>query len=134
MSFSRVVFKSASDHWATPVDVYAALNKEFSFNDDPCPLGGHGGLDREWGERTFVNPPYSEIAKWVKYAYEQSQEGKLIVMLIPARTDTRWWHEFVMKAKEIRFLRGRLKFGGAKHNAPFPSCVVVFTPARGRLG
>lgn len=126
MSFNKVMFSSASDHWATPKDVYDALDAEFHFNDDPCPIGGGGGLEREWGQRTFVNPPYSEIKEWVRYAYEQAQMGKTVVMLIPSRTDTRYWHNYVMKAKEIRFIKGRLKFGGSKNSAPFPSAIVVF--------
>ncbi len=127
---NKVIFSSASDHWSTPKEVYERLNDEFVFNDDPCPLGGCKGLCRDWGSSTFVNPPFSEIKNWVKYGFEQSQKGKTIVMLIPSRTDTRWWHEYVMKAKEIRFLKGRLKFGGAKHNAPFPSVIVVFKRVR----
>jgi len=126
MSFNKSMFSSVHDNWSTPKDTFNALNREFNFNDDPCPLGGTGGLDREWGGRTFVNPPYSDIAKWVAYAFEQSQKGKLVVMLIPSRTDTRWWHNYIMRAKEIRFIKGRLKFGGSKNSAPFPSCVVVF--------
>ena len=102
------------------------LHKEFGFNDDPCPIGGSGGLDRRWGSSTFVNPPYSEIQEWVKKGYEESQQGGVIVMLIPSRTDTRWWHDYVMKAKEIRFIKGRLRFGGQKNSAPFPSAIVVF--------
>ena len=78
------------------------------------------------GGRTFVNPPYSQIETWIKKGYEESQQDKLVVFLIPSRTDTRWWHEYVMKAAEIRFIKGRLKFEGGKHNAPFPSCVVIF--------
>lgn len=123
---SRVVFSSVSDHWSTPADTYADLDREFSFNDDPCVLGGTGGLDREWGSRTFCNPPYSKIADWVAYGHAQSKLGKTVVMLVPSRTETRWWHEHVMRASEIRFIRGRLKFSGHKHNAPFPSVVVVF--------
>lgn len=126
MTFNKVMFSSAHDNWSTPKDTYEALDWEFHFNDDPCPIGGGGGLDREWGSSTFVNPPYSEISKWVAYGYAQAQKGKTVVMLIPSRTDTRWWHDFVMKAKEIRFIKGRLKFDGAKFNAPFPSCVVIF--------
>lgn len=125
MTFNRSLFSSAHDNWSTPKDVYAALDKEFHFNDDPCPLGGVLGLDREWGTSTFVNPPYSEISKWVKYAYEQSQKGKTVVMLIPSRTDTKWWHEYCMKG-EIRFIKGRLKFGDAKNSAPFPSAIIIF--------
>lgn len=131
MSFNKVMFSSASDHWSTPADTYAALDKEFHFNDDPCPLGGVSGLEREWGSRTFVNPPYSEIKDWVKYGYEQAQKGKLVVMLIPSRTDTRWWHDYCMKG-EIRFIKGRLKFGGSKNSAPFPSAIVVFNPTQPR--
>lgn len=126
MTFNKVMFSSASDHWSTPKETYDALNKEFNFNDDPCPLGGVSGLNREWGFSTFVNPPYSDIKNWVAYGFNQSKKGKTIVMLIPSRTDTRWWHEYCMKAKEIRFIKGRLKFGGQKNNAPFPSAIVVF--------
>lgn len=123
------MFSSVSDHYSTPKDTYDSLNKEFHFNDDPCPIGGRGGLEREWGTRTFVNPPYSEISKWVQYGWEQAyhpQKRKTIVMLIPSRTDTRWWHEYVMKAKEIRFIKGRLKFGNSKNSAPFPSAIIIF--------
>lgn len=124
--FNRVMFSSASDHWSTPKETYDALNKEFKFNDDPCPIGGNSGLDRDWGSHTYVNPPYSEIQRWVRKSYEESQKGKTVVMLIPSRTDTRWWHDYCMKAKEIRFIKGRLKFGGSKNSAPFPSAVVIF--------
>lgn len=126
MVFNRTMFSSAHDDWSTPKDVYDGLNKEFGFTDDPAPLYGIGGLDRDWGVCTFVNPPYSKIKEWVKYAYEQHMGGRTVVMLIPSRTDTRWWHEYIMKANEIRFIKGRLKFGGCKNNAPFPSVVVVF--------
>ena len=126
MSFNKVMFSSAHDNWSTPKDVYEALDREFHFTDDPCPLGGGGGLDRVWGDSVYVNPPYSEIRLWVRYAYEQSLLGKVVVMLIPSRTDTRYWHDYVMKASEIRFIKGRLKFGGSKNNAPFPSAIVVF--------
>lgn len=126
MKGQRVLFSSASDHWATPTEVYDALNQEFKFTDDPCPLGGNGGLDRAWGGSTFVNPPYSEIGAWIKKGAQEAQAGKTVVFLIPSRTDTKWWHEFVMTATEIRFIKGRLKFGGAKNSAPFPSCVVIW--------
>ena len=122
----NVHFSSATDHWSTPKDVYAALHQEFNFNDDPCPLNGVGGLDRPWGGVTFVNPPYSKIKDWCKKAYQEYLNGKTVVMLIPSRTDTKYWHEYIMKASEIRFIKGRLKFGDAKNSAPFPSCIVVF--------
>jgi site-specific DNA-methyltransferase (adenine-specific) len=83
---------------------------------------------REWNSPCFVNPPYSEILPWMEKAALEARAGKTVVLLVPARTDTRWWHEFAMKAKEIRFIRGRLKFGNAKTGAPFPSAVVVFGP------
>jgi len=126
---TKVHFSSTTDHWSTPNKVYEELNKEFNFNDDPCPLHalqGVDGLSREWGASTFCNPPYSKIKEWVKYAYNQAIQGKTIVLLIPSRTDTRWWHEYVMKATEIRFCKGRLKFGYAKNSAPFPSAIVIW--------
>lgn len=88
--------------------------------------GGIDGLKIEWGESNFVNPPYSQLKLWCKKAYEEHKKGKTVVMLIPSRTDTAAWHDYCMKATEIRFIRGRLKFGDAKNSAPFPSAVVVF--------
>lgn len=87
------------------------------------------GLYINWGSRTFCNPPYSQIKYWIRKAWEESQLGKTVVLLIPSRTDTRWWHEYVMKG-EIRFIRGRLRFGSAKFNAPFPSAIVIFKGAK----
>jgi len=128
MADISVMFKSGNIHWSTPDDLYESLNNEFHFNDDPCPLKSKvDGLHREWGSRTFLNPPYgTEIGKWLGTAWLESLKGKIIVCLIPSRTDTKWWHDYVMKAQEIRFLKGRLKFGNAKNSAPFPSAVVVF--------
>lgn len=123
----KVMFSSTTDHWSTPISVYHELNKEFNFNDDPCPLHSYeDGLDRPWGSRTFVNPPYSDIKNWCKKAYEEYCCGQTVVMLIPSRTDTRYWHDYIMKATEIRFIKGRLKFGNAKNSAPFPNCIVIF--------
>lgn len=128
---NRVVFSSASDEWATPAETFAALDAEFQFADDACPLGGDSnGLMREWRSPCFVNPPYSDIGSWMEKAVLEWQAGKTVVLLVPSRTCTRWWHEHAMRASEIRFIRGRLKFGGAKINAPFPSCVVVFRGQR----
>jgi hypothetical protein len=126
---NRILFSSASDRWATPKAVFAALDDEFRFNFDPCPLDGSldglSPLYSDWnGKRVFCNPPYGPgIADWLK----RGLDATCAVFLIPARTDTRWFHELVMpNAREIRFLRGRLKFGEAKTSAPFPSMVVVF--------
>jgi site-specific DNA-methyltransferase (adenine-specific) len=121
-----VHFSSLTDEWKTPDSIYKKLNEEFGFDFDPCPLGGSDGLDIDWGRVNFINPPYSTLKAWCKKAYEEHLKGKTCVMLIPARTDTKAWHLYVMKAKEIRFIQGRLKFGNAKNSAPFPSCVVVF--------
>lgn len=126
-----VHFSSLTDHWSTPKDIYYKLDAEFHFDDDPCPLQGGGGLDRPWGSRTYVNPPYSQLKAWCKKAYEESLLGKTVVMLIPSRTDTAAWHDYVMKAAEIRFIRGRLKFGNSKNSAPFPSAIIVFNPSTG---
>ena len=124
---NRVLFSSASDEWATPTETFRALDAEFKFADDACPLGGdRNGLLREWSSPCFVNPPYSDIYPWMEKAKIEADAGKTVVLLVPSRTDTRWWHEFAMKASEIRFIRGRLKFGNAKTGAPFPSAVVVF--------
>jgi len=121
---------STTPNWATPKWLYEELNKEFSFDFDPCPLSLNpviDGLSIDWGKRNYINPPYGRtIGKWTRKAYKESIQGKLCVMLLPARTDTKWWHEDVMKAKEIRFIKGRLKFNDQKNPAPFPSCVVIF--------
>lgn len=125
----KVHYSSLTDVWRTPKGVYQTLDAEFQFDFDPCPINpSFDGLTIEWGERNFVNPPYSELRKWIVKSYEQAMKGKLVVMLIPARTDTLAWHNFVMKADEIRFIKGRLRFGEAKNNAPFPSAIVVFKP------
>lgn len=123
----KVHFSSVKQDWRTPKEFYDGLNKEFKFTFDPCPVKPKfDGLKRSWGKRNFINPPYSNIKEWIEKGYQEALNGKLCVFLIPSRTDTHWWHAFVMKAKEIRFIKGRLKFSGYKNSAPFPSCVVVF--------
>ena len=126
--FNKVMFSSLRLNWRTPSQLLKELNKEFNFNFDPCPANpSFNGLGVDWKERNFVNPPYGrEIGKWLKKGLGESRKGKLVVFLIPSRTDTKWWHDFVMKAKEIRFIKGRLKFDDYKNSAPFPSCIVVF--------
>ncbi|MDR2381946.1 MAG: phage N-6-adenine-methyltransferase [Bifidobacteriaceae bacterium] len=128
MALNRVVFSSVRLDWRTPEALYRELNEEFRFDFDPCPPNpGFDGLRVAWGRSNFVNPPYGrELPKWVAKAHAEAELGKTVVMLIPSRTDTRWWHDHIMAAPQIRFLRGRLRFQGAKHNAPFPSCVVIW--------
>ena len=128
VTMSNIHFLSQRLDWQTPDDVYKKLDAEFNFDFDPCPQNpGSDGLNIPWKARNFVNPPYGrEIGKWCKKAYDESRRGKLVVMLIPSRTSNAWWHDYIMRADEIRFIRGRLRFKGAKWNAPFPSVVVVF--------
>lgn len=122
----RVLFSSERQNWRTPKAFYQALDSEFNFDFDPCPPNPtFNGLEVSWGKMNFCNPPYNQIAKWVERAWLQRMIGKKTVLLIPARTDTKWWHEYIMKAKEIRFIKGRLKFDEHKNSAPFPSCIVV---------
>ena len=121
-----VHFSSFTDDWKTPDSLFKKLNEEFNFDHDPCPLKGFNGLVAPWGKRNFVNPPYSQLKEWCKKGYEESLKDKLVVMLIPSRTDTAAWHDYCMKADEIRFIRGRLKFGGSKNSAPFPSAIIIF--------
>ena len=136
-----LMFSSNSNEWYTPQDFYDKLNKEFSFNLDPCSTHDNAkcekhftveedGLKQDWGGHVvFMNPPYGrEIGKWVEKAYNESlKPNTTVVCLIPARTDTAYYHDYIFgKAKDVRFIRGRLKFGGCKNAAPFPSAVVVF--------
>lgn len=138
---TKAMFSSATDMWATPQAFFDKLNAEFGFTLDPCALPSNtkctkyytptdNGLLQDWqGEIVFCNPPYGRaIYDWVrKCSEEASKPNTTIVLLTPARTDTRWFHEFIYhKAKEIRFVKGRLKFGNAQTAAPFPSMVVVF--------
>lgn len=143
MANMGVHFSSKTDNWATPQDFFVRLNKEFNFTLDPCAdelnakcpkffTQEDDGLAQSWaGETVFMNPPYGRIiGGWIRKAYEESRESDTVVVaLIPARTDTRYWHDYVMKADEIRLVKGRLKFGDGRDSAPFPSAVVVF---RGR--
>lgn len=138
------VYSSRSDEWGTPLDFYAMLDREFRFTLDACATAIHAkcerfysasdnGLVQDWrGERVFVNPPYSKAEFWMEKCYREAEKGTLVVVLIPARTDTGWWHRWAMKASEVRFVRGRLRFDAGvrvgRINAPFPSAVIVFHP------
>jgi hypothetical protein len=123
-----VHFSSLRLDWKTPKAVYQTLDAEFKFDHDPCPPKYKvDGLQSNWGKSNFVNPPYGrELPKWVAKAYEEYNKGKTCVMLIPSRTDTKWWHDYCMKASEIRFIKGRLKFDDQSSSAPFPSAIVIF--------
>ncbi len=122
----KVHFSSARQNWKTPKAFYQALDAEFGFDFDPCPPNPKfDGLAVEWGKVNYCNPPYKTAAKWIEKGFNEAQKGKTVVFLIPSRTDTRYWNDFVMKAKEIRFIKGRLRFDEHKENAPFPSCVVI---------
>lgn len=135
------LFTSDTAEWATPRDTFDRLDAEFGFDLDPCATAENAkcaryftraddGLSQEWTGRVFCNPPYGRaIGAWVQKARESAHTtAELVVLLIPARTDTRYWHDHVVGG-EIRFLRGRLKFGGSDTGAPFPSAVVVFRNA-----
>lgn len=130
---NKVHFSSARMDWTTPKGVYDELDIEFGFTHDPCPIVAPefewriDGLSSDWGAVNFCNPPYgTELGKWVKKAYLEWRKGRTCVLLIPSRTDTAWWHDYCMLATEIRFIRGRLKFGDAVNAAPFPSAIVIF--------
>lgn len=122
----NIHFSSKTDKWSTPKDFYDTLNAEFHFDFDPCPVNPtFDGLSVAWGGCNYMNPPYGrEIGKWVKRA----SENPMTVCLLPARTDTRWFHDYIYNKPnvEIRLLKGRLKFGNAVNSAPFPSMVVIF--------
>lgn len=134
------LFTSLTGEWATPQKFFDQLDCEFHFDLDVCALPENAkcrryftpsddGLLQKWCGVCFCNPPYGRsIGAWVNKAYQSSLRGAIVVMLIPARTDTRWFHNYIYGKAEIRFLRGRLKFGGSKNSAPFPSMVVVFRP------
>ena len=126
----KVHFMSQRLDWQTPKAVYQVLDAEFGFDFDPCPHNPKfDGLAIDWGNCNFVNPPYGrEISKWFVKGWKEYQKGKTVVFLVPSRTDTKWWHQYCMKATEIRFIKGRLRFGDSKWNAPFPSAIVVFNP------
>jgi phage N-6-adenine-methyltransferase len=140
---TEVHFSSKTDDWATPQDFFDKLDEEFDFTLDVCATAENtkcahwiskDSLSKNWAAWShgalWMNPPYGrQIGKWVAKAHETGRT-RTIVCLLPARTDTKWWHEYVIASgAEVRFVKGRLKFGGAKNGAPFPSAVVVFRPA-----
>lgn len=125
--FSTIHFSSEDQTWRTPTKLYEELNKEFNFDFDPCPSDPtFDGLNVDWGKSNFINPPYKQCKEFLKKGFEEWKKGKTCVFLIPSRTDTKYWHDYVMKSTDIRFIKGRLKFGDSKNSAPFPSAIIVF--------
>ena len=146
---AEALFSSKSDEWTTPQNLFYELNKEFNFKLDAAATAENSkctyfidketnALTRSWKlfntDKTTVwlNPPYSMCKEFIKKAYEESLEGNTIVALVPSRTDTKWFHEYVYNNPnvEIRFIKGRLKFGDSKNSAPFPSMIVIFKPVK----
>ena len=142
----KALFSSDSAEWETPQSLFDQLNKEFHFEIDVCATAenkkcenwlGHGpgdvftdGLRHSWGNQVcWCNPPYGrEVGTWVEKACQESLKGATVVCLLPSRTDTRWFHDWVLGKAEIRFIRGRLKFQGAPSSAPFPSILAIYRP------
>jgi len=136
----KTMFSSKSAEWETPQKLYNMLDSIFHFTLDPCATAANSkcgkhftreenGLKKSWkGQTVFMNPPYGkDIKKWIKKAYDESRNSNTtVVCLLPARTDTKYWHEYCMKSQRIYFVKGRLKFGDATNSAPFPSAIVVF--------
>ena len=134
-----VMYSSKTVEWATPQAFFNILNEEFHFTLDPCSTHenakckkhftlAENGLEQDWsGETVFCNPPYGrELPKWIAKCAMEAKKGTLIVMLIPARTDTRAFHDYIYKNAELRFIKGRLKFNDGKQGAPFPSMLAIF--------
>lgn len=134
-----LMFSSKTDLWSTPQYFFDALDNEFHFTLDACALPENAkceryftpeqdGLKQEWTGTVWCNPPYGrKIGSWIRRGYLTAKTGNAtVVMLLPARTDTRWFHEYIYGKAEIRFIKGRLKFSGCKRDAPFPCMVVIF--------
>lgn len=143
---TEVMFSSRSEMWETPQDFFDKLNEEFHFTLDACATSENtkcekfyspeiDGLSQPWDGIVWCNPPYGrQIGNWVERASVSSEErGTTVVMLLPVRTDTKWFHAYIYGKAEIRFVKGRLKFGGSKNSAPFPSMVVIFRPPEKRI-
>jgi phage N-6-adenine-methyltransferase len=133
------IMSSNSDEYETPDDLYKHYNKIFNFDGDVCANINNtkhkknffdkndNGLIKDWWKKNWMNPPYgNQISLWVKKAYDESKKNKLVVCLLPARTDTKWWHDYVLKSNHIHFIKGRLRFNNLNSSAPFPSAIVIF--------
>ena len=131
-------FESSERDWETPPEIFAPLHKEFGFTLDVCASEDNAkchryftkkddGLSQWWDGVCWMNPPFGQKKDWTKKAYYEGQRGITVVCLLPARTNTEWWHDYCMKG-EVRFIRGRPKFKGAEHGLPQPLAIVVFGP------
>ena len=135
---NKGMMTSNTEMWETPLAEFRFWDSLFDFSCDVCAVAENAkcknffspeqdGLAQEWKGVCWMNPPYGRgIGKWVRKAYESSQAGATVVCLVPARTDTSWWHDYVAKG-QVHFIRGRLKFGDGKGSAPFPSAIVIFS-------
>lgn len=134
-----VLFSSKDMTWETPQDFFNKVNEEFNFDLDVCATDETAkcknyftpeidGLKQDWTGVCWMNPPYGRgITTWIKKAYDESKKhNSTIVALVPSRTDTKWFHDYIYNQHEIRFIKGRLKFGNSKNAAPFPSMLVIF--------
>ena len=137
-------FESARQDWETPMDLFQPLDDEFAFTLDAAASAENSkaskfftkdddGLLQDWGTETvWLNPPYGDgsakLSEWFAKAYKSSQKGAIVVILIPARTNTSWFHDFCLRYGEIRFIKGRPRFGNAEHGLPQPLCIVIFRP------
>lgn len=143
---NKVHFSSKSKEWETPQELFDEIDKEFNFTLDPCATHNNAkcdkyytkennGLAQDWSKGVvFVNPPYGyDIKHWVRKSSEEALKGATVVMLLPARTDTKYFHNYIYGKAEIRFIKGRIKFlqnGKELYPAPFPSMIVVFRPVK----
>ncbi|MGR2678700.1 DNA N-6-adenine-methyltransferase [Chromobacterium haemolyticum] len=141
MTDASVHFRSDTDEWPTPQQLFDELHAEFQFTVDVCATPSNAkcpryytraddGLSQSWvSETVWMNPPFGHGIKfWMEKALKSARAGAMVVCLVPARTDTRWWHKYAMWASEIRCLDKRLQFDGSRAKAPFPAVVVVFRP------
>ena len=148
MALFKGKFDSIKNDWETPSSLFDEINKEFGFTIDVAASPGNAkvatyitedqdAMKVSWGgEVCWLNPPYGKgykLSAWVKKAYEESLNGATVVMLIPARTNTEWFHSYCLKYGEVRFIKGRPKFGGATHGLPQPLCFVIFRPKLGEV-
>lgn len=160
---TEVMFSKASDEWRTPEATFNALNAEFGFDFDVAARSDNGWVDGDYfgpdhsdplmrdaleqtwcifGKTLWMNPPYSRCREFIANAALEARQGCTVVCLVPARTDTRWWHAHVWDTDkqqprpgvEVRFIKGRLKFGNSENSAPFPSAVVIFRPVESGAG